>query len=246
MRRATHLIWAVAGIAAAVVLVVSTDAVARPDVERCFLDAINSARIESGRQTLTTADDVAPFARAHAAHMATSGGLFHSARDSVAEALPPGWRSWGENVGWHSHPDLPDCRPTHRAFMDSAEHRANILDPDYSAVAIGVFVDEDGELWTTHIFFSHPDRQVARLPIACAVVEHDGLFTVAVTGGEDAVAFSISRAASHGHRYVPLAYVDGSTTLTGLTAGRNQVIEMEAVYPTGSRSLPLQCGRLHT
>jgi uncharacterized protein YkwD len=54
-----------------------------------------------------------------------------------------GWRSYGENVGYGS-----DVDQVHARFMGSAGHRANILNPTYSQVGIGV-VRSGGTVWVT-------------------------------------------------------------------------------------------------
>jgi uncharacterized protein YkwD len=53
------------------------------------------------------------------------------------------WRSCGENVGYGG-----DVNQVHAAFMASASHRANILNPAYSQVGIGV-VHSGERVWVT-------------------------------------------------------------------------------------------------
>ena len=52
-------------------------------------------------------------------------------------------------------PDQPDdgftVRGLHRQFMQSAPHRANILDPRMRQVGVGI-VRRDGALWVTEVF----------------------------------------------------------------------------------------------
>lgn len=64
-------------------------------------------------------------AKVWAARMAERRSIFH--------APPPGWGPYGENVGVGT-----DWRTVLAAFMASPPHRANITDPHYSRVGIGV------------------------------------------------------------------------------------------------------------
>jgi uncharacterized protein YkwD len=54
-----------------------------------------------------------------------------------------GWRTCGENVGYGSSVDQ-----IHTLFMGSEGHRANILNPAYGQVGIGV-VRSGGTVWVT-------------------------------------------------------------------------------------------------
>ena len=56
------------------------------------------------------------------------------------------WRWVGENVGYG-----PDALTVHVAFMQSAPHRANILDRDYTEVGIGAVV-VNGRVWVAEVF----------------------------------------------------------------------------------------------
>ena len=124
-------------------------------IERCFLDKINEARADVGAAPLSWAPHIEDYTREHSEDMAGWGELIHSTGDALSAAIPPGWTSWGENIGWQSHPDLPDCSDMHQAFMDSTGHRNNLLNSSYRFAATGTHVD-DGGLWTTHVFFANP------------------------------------------------------------------------------------------
>src|SRR5204862_1717148 len=53
----------------------------------------------------------------------------------------------GENVGVG-----PNVDSLEDAFMNSPEHRANILDSDYTEIGIGTAVGKDGRLYVTQDF----------------------------------------------------------------------------------------------
>lgn len=81
-------------------------------------------------------------ARAHSIEMRSQGGIFHS-------SYRPCWY-FGENVGVVRGGDGA-LRRIFDAFMDSAPHRANILNPEFRRVGIGVAVS-DGLVWVTLVF----------------------------------------------------------------------------------------------
>lgn len=132
-------------------------ALAASDVEQCFIDSINEARAAEGVAALEWVEDLVDYTREHSADMAASGGLFHSTSAEMSAALPSGWTSWAENIGWQSNPSLPDCSTMFDSFMNSTGHRDNLMNPAFQFAATGVYIDGAGQLWTTHVFFSNPD-----------------------------------------------------------------------------------------
>ncbi len=83
------------------------------------------------------------WAKAQSQAMANAGALFHSNLKNYG--WPPGWRILGENVGVAGTGDIDGM---FNAFMNSPEHRANILSGRYTHFAIG-FVDQGGRTWCT-------------------------------------------------------------------------------------------------
>jgi hypothetical protein len=84
--------------------------------------------------------------------MAGEGYLRHMTSTERAPILPDGTVTWGENVAWHSMPDLPGCATIHDMFMNSPGHRANILSSNKRFVSLGVFIGSNGT-WVTELFF---------------------------------------------------------------------------------------------
>lgn len=149
--------WLVVSLIATAAIALSSPAQAAPtSLEQCFLDKINEARADEGIEPLVWAGDIEDYTRDHSTAMSGWGELIHSTGDALGDALPAGWTSWGENIGWQSNPNPPDCTAMHDAFMNSVGHRNNLLNPSFQFVATGTIIDADGELWTTHVFFSHP------------------------------------------------------------------------------------------
>ncbi|MGH2829121.1 MAG: CAP domain-containing protein, partial [Actinomycetota bacterium] len=120
--------------------------------ENSFVSRINSERSTRGLSSLRWNEDLASVARRHARRMADSGNLHHNPnlRNEVE-----GWEIVGENVGFG-----PNVDELHRAFMDSASHRANVLDRDYTLLGTGT-VWRDGTLWVTEVFMK-PQRSSSR------------------------------------------------------------------------------------
>lgn len=108
-----------------------------------FVSMINSARASAGLPPLASRGDLTSVAASWSQQMASSGTLAHN--PSLASQVS-GYRYVGENVGYG-----PDAGTIHRAFMNSASHRANILDSDYTEIGVAV-VESGGRLWVTQVF----------------------------------------------------------------------------------------------
>jgi len=76
-------------------------------------------------------------------HMAAEGRLSHS---NLAEGVPAGWSRLGENVA-----RAGSVEEAMAALAGSAPHLANILNPGFTSVAIGI-VERDGRVWVTQVF----------------------------------------------------------------------------------------------
>ena len=132
------------------------DAALSPEAfEECLLEAINTDRATSGVGALQMASDINIDVRAFSAKIAAEGDLRHMTSTERNPILPDGTFTWGENVAWHSNPNLPDCSTIHSMFMGSSGHRANILSADKRFAAIGVFIGNNGT-WVTELFFDSP------------------------------------------------------------------------------------------
>lgn len=134
--------------------------------ENGFASRINSERSRRGIAALAWNEDLAGVARRHAQRMADENSLYHNPnlRDEV-----DGWETIGENVGYG-----PNVAELHQAFMDSAGHRANILDRDYTQIGVGA-VWRGEQLWVAEVFMrpmrtsSTPPRRTSAAPRTPAV-----------------------------------------------------------------------------
>ena len=149
VRRATARVLVttvLASVAATVTAVVApTVALAsNSSMESQFIAKMNAAREANGLAPYTVASDLTSIAREHSNAMASQGRLYHNPN---LTSQVQNWQAVGENVG-----DGPTVDDIHSAFMHSPEHRANILDHDYTQVGVGVTVDSSGQIWVTEDF----------------------------------------------------------------------------------------------
>lgn len=126
-----------------------------------YLSVLNHERASRGIAPLHMSADLIRVAHAWALEMARTGVLRHNPR---LRSQVPNWWTVGENVG-----DGPDMSDLARAFWNSPEHRANILNRHYTDVGIST-VRADGRIWITVIFRdpwhetapASPQRRVSR------------------------------------------------------------------------------------
>jgi uncharacterized protein YkwD len=111
--------------------------------EATHLGQVNSFRNANGLPSLSWEEGAYAKARAWAQHMADQGKLSHSV---LSQGIPPGWRLIGENVAM-----APSLESAMTALQNSPPHRANLLNPKFNRVAIGV-VQKGGYYWVTEDF----------------------------------------------------------------------------------------------
>jgi len=111
--------------------------------ESRFTSLLNHERTSRGGRSLVTKSDLVSVARRHSQEMASRGSIYHN-QDLPNEVR--GWRVLGENVGRGGSVDS-----IHNAFMDSAPHRANILDRRFNHVGVGTAVNGD-YIYVTEVF----------------------------------------------------------------------------------------------
>jgi uncharacterized protein YkwD len=112
-------------------------------VEDVFTTKLNQERSSRGLPRLTPRAALVDVARAQARRMAGRSTLYHNPN---LTSDVKNWRWVGENVGYG-----PDALTVHVAFMNSAPHKANILDRDYTEVGIGA-VTVNGRVWVAEVF----------------------------------------------------------------------------------------------
>jgi uncharacterized protein YkwD len=110
-----------------------------PDAEQVLLDLANQARAQAGAPSLTLDAGMSRAARAHAEAMFSARQLSHqftgepSLPQRLATATPTQLDQEGENVALDF-----DAEKGHQHLMLSAPHRANLLNPSYNVIGLGV------------------------------------------------------------------------------------------------------------
>lgn len=120
------------------------------DLERLMLGLINDERAAAGIGPLSFNSNLNDASEDHSRWMLDTDTFSHSgaggssAGDRIVAAgydLEGNW-SWGENIGWQSERGDPgfedDVRSIHDSLMNSPGHRANILNPAFDEVGLGI------------------------------------------------------------------------------------------------------------
>lgn len=124
------------------------------ELERQMLDLINAERTSRDLNPVTLELRLNESSELHSQWMLEEDRFSHrgengsSAGDRMRDAdfaFEGGW-SWGENIAYQSERGEPgyadDVIDLHNSLMNSPGHRANILDPDYEAIGLGIEIGE--------------------------------------------------------------------------------------------------------
>lgn len=114
------------------------DAKPRPDLEMKMLQLVNQERTKRGLKPLQWDPEILPVARAHSQDMFARGYFSHYTLEGKdpfdrMKAARIKYYSAGENLALG--PTLSIC---HEGLMNSPGHKANILNPTYGRVGIGI------------------------------------------------------------------------------------------------------------
>jgi len=118
---------------------------------------INNERRRKGLGDLYWDDDLAQLARAYSRQMARESFFSHFDRsgNSVVERAQNsdirGWSKIGENLFFCEGYDDFDALAV-RGWMNSSEHRRNVLDRQYTTTGIGIAQTRGGEIYITQVF----------------------------------------------------------------------------------------------
>jgi uncharacterized protein YkwD len=109
-----------------------------PSLEAQMLELINQERTSRGLKPLQADPELVPVARAHSADMFTRGYFSHytpEGEDPFQRMKDAGirYRTAGENLAL-----APTLRIAHTGLMNSPGHRANILNPNFGRIGIGI------------------------------------------------------------------------------------------------------------
>ena len=111
--------------------------------------ATNHSRLNYEVRKVDIHYTISKLARKHSIAMANKGYIFHTSNPASFYLRGVRWSTWGENVGVTPGTigGLQD------AFMNSPDHRANILNRGFHRVAVGTYRDANGYLWVTVFFY---------------------------------------------------------------------------------------------
>jgi uncharacterized protein YkwD len=113
--------------------------------DRHMLTLINDTRDSYGLPPLTNSPALAAAALEHARKMAAAGRIFHT---PSLHAVAPRWMALGENVGVADSID-----EIFADFLQSAEHKANILDRSFTSAGVAVVPDATGSTFYLAVLF---------------------------------------------------------------------------------------------
>jgi uncharacterized protein YkwD len=129
------------------------------DIEKRAFEQTNIARVKNGLAPLVWDADVCRMARMHSESMSRQGYFSHVTpeglrlRDRAREAGILRYTVLGENIALNQGFADPGALAVER-WMQSEKHRANILSPEFRAMAIGSFVAADGSVYLTQTFIT--------------------------------------------------------------------------------------------
>ena len=137
--------------------VTNPPAVALSATEQAIVNLVNQVRQQNGLGALTVNAKLVQAAKIHANDMATLNIMAH---DLPGAALPGlidraryvgyQYSSMGENIAYN----FPDATSVMNAWMNSPGHRANILDPSYTEIGVGIALDSQGSPYYCQVFGS--------------------------------------------------------------------------------------------
>ena len=101
--------------------------------EAAFVTKINELRASKGLGALQVNANLTAKARQWSAGMAAAGKIWHS---TLSDGVTEDWKKLGENVGMGGSVD-----GLHKAFVNSPHHYANLVDPAFGHVGIGIVMN---------------------------------------------------------------------------------------------------------
>lgn len=121
--------------------------------EADFVSRINTLRASQGLARLRVNANLTNKARKWAGRMAARRRIWHS---DLADGVTANWHKLGENVGRGG-----SVAALHAAFVNSPRHYANLVDPAFRYVGVGV-VTVDGTSFVSEVFMQR--RLTKRTP----------------------------------------------------------------------------------
>lgn len=129
------------------------------EIEKRVFEQTNIMRVKNGLPPFVWDGDVCRMARTHSESMARLGYFSHVTPDGQhlrERARAAGILQYsvlGENIAYNQGYDDPAGFAVEQ-WMLSEKHRANILSPEFRAMAIGSYVAPDGSVYLTQTFIT--------------------------------------------------------------------------------------------
>lgn len=128
-------------------------------IESQIIHMVNQERAKAGLAPLAVSGQLNYAADLHSQDMAATRTMAHELygttrpepTDRLDAAGYDDWTygyAWGENVAY----GYPSAQAVMNAWMNSPEHRANILNPNFTEIGVSVRADSSGTLWYTQNF----------------------------------------------------------------------------------------------
>ncbi|MCX7021351.1 MAG: CAP domain-containing protein [bacterium] len=161
------------------------------EAEDLMLELVNAARAEEGVAPLVMDPAFTQIARQHSWEMITLNYFGHESPVPGSETVPQRVANagltevWiGENIGADYRSGPYDwaalTRSTFEGLMDSPPHRANILDPDFNRVGIGIVHSTRGDLGGIHVTQVFTSKRIELNPIS--IVSDGAFYNVKLSG----------------------------------------------------------------
>jgi hypothetical protein len=116
-------------------------------MESQFVALINALRTSKGLGTLSVDANLTDIGRGWSQQMANAGTISHN--PNFPNEVTSDWQMLGENVGQgYTVQSLFD------AFVASPHHYANLVEPSFTRIGVGVIVTASGQIFTSHEFES--------------------------------------------------------------------------------------------
>jgi uncharacterized protein YkwD len=123
--------------------------------EQTIVDLVNQQRQLAGLAPLTVSSQLVQAAQIQSTDMAELNDLDHvlpgatlSTLEQRAAYVGYNYTFLGENIAFN----YPDDNSVMAGWMNSPEHRANILDPDFTQIGVGIAYDSRNEPYYTQEF----------------------------------------------------------------------------------------------
>jgi len=123
--------------------------------EQTIVDLVNQQRQQAGVAALQVSSQLVEEAQIQSTDMAELNDMDHVLPGSALPTLQDrvqyvgyNYSYLGENIAFN----YPDDNSVMTAWMNSPDHRANILDPDFTQIGVGIAYDSQGEPYYTQEF----------------------------------------------------------------------------------------------